>query len=231
MILSCKLRQTFCVIVFLFVIHVLTGCLFPSSNIIVPDPLYRAIEEGRLGDAKTMIQEGYPLTADPRDGNLLHAAVNSHDSQLIEYVMSLGLDMECKNKYGETALHCSDLPMMKALLERGANINTVNNQGITAFFFKGTLLDEDYSKLFFEKLDLLLKYGANINETHDKETLLDYWMRSREEARKPYSFSPGTQYHIDQWWEEKKKLMIPFLRERGAKTYQEIQYMKKIKSE
>jgi uncharacterized protein len=70
-------------------------------------------------------QAGLPFK---KDGKLLHLALGKNDKPLLELLLSLGEDINARDKDGYTILHyaamrAKDLSMVKFLIEKGANQN------------------------------------------------------------------------------------------------------------
>lgn len=182
-------------------------------------PLFVAAKDNNLPEVKRLIEEG----VDPcqiKNGNLLHAVARSQDPKMIEYVMSLGLDWRVLDDNGLTPLHRADTMMTKALLEHGADVNIQTSDGETPFYLTAHAWEIE---LPISKMELLLKHGANINEYHDKKTALDFWMADDTSS---CGYYPSNKTLLP--WKDKQKIMIPFLRERGAKTYQELEADHKV---
>jgi len=53
---------------------------------------------------------------DEMDNNLIHLAASINDYKIIELLMSMGVDAECKNKRGHTPLDVCTDPSCKELL-------------------------------------------------------------------------------------------------------------------
>ena len=67
----------------------------------------------------------------------LHRSVLKNNIRFVEYFIKKGLDVNKKNKYGNTPLHLAfkigNKDIIHLLLENGASIKIKNNRGITPF--------------------------------------------------------------------------------------------------
>ena len=67
----------------------------------------------------------------------LHRSVLKNNIKFVEYFLKNGLDVNKKNKNGDTALHFAfkikNYDIIQLLLEYGASIKIKNNKGITPF--------------------------------------------------------------------------------------------------
>lgn len=75
-------------------------------------------------------------TCDSNKNTLLHIAAKLGKREMIQYILSKGLDVNIRNGYGETALHVAcgknkDLSMIKFLVSKGADIEICNSIGDT----------------------------------------------------------------------------------------------------
>ncbi len=128
--------------------------------------IYKSIEKGNINEIKDYLNDTNNLDSDFQLQSILHYAIdNCQDNyfETIELLINSGIDINNHNsKFSETPLHrlCArssphmDLIMM--LLEKGAKVNAVNLSGKTPIFH----CNFSYS---VELLNLLIKYGADIN--------------------------------------------------------------------
>src|SRR5438105_4443330 len=99
----------------------------------VEQRLFEAIEEGNLPEVLSVLNEGTSANAKNRDGQsaLLHATRKRH------------------------------LPMMDALLARGADANAMDNWGFTPLYLVvSNCVGEEQAKA----IRVLVAYGADINQ-------------------------------------------------------------------
>ena len=92
-------------------------------------------------------------------------SVNFNFPPLLEYFISLGANINEKDKNGNTALHnvvaWNYDEMAEVLISHGANINEKDEDGETALHIAA----KNYSK---ETVKFLISHGANINEKKNK---------------------------------------------------------------
>lgn len=210
----------------LLVCFILNSCGFFSQEgreIYNPPPAYRAVERGDLATAKSLVAEGSE-TSHPKYGNLLHAACGTNNPELIDYVMSLGLNIEEKDEYGFTPLHIASATMMKSLIKHGAVVNAYDFDLKTPLYTHSRTWAGEITKLPIQEIELLIKNGADINEIYQHQTVLDFWITPLETMQHNAKFR---QLPIMQQWEQKQKIMIPYLRKHGAKTYEELKQLEK----
>jgi len=112
----------------------------------------------------TEIEDLMPYNNQDLEGDLYKVFRDYHNSnckEIIQLLCSNGAHINVPNNYGVTPLfytitHKSHLDLLKLLLELGADTNQ---------------MDSEYSRpihnaLYKEQIELLLKYGANINATN-----------------------------------------------------------------
>lgn len=96
---------------------------------------------------------------------------------MIKFVLGLNLDMTYEDYDGGTAVFYAHSKFLEFLLQNGANIEHRDNFGCTPFFSTCCQMQWDRNESDFQKniedLEILLKYGANINVLVDGETILD----------------------------------------------------------
>lgn len=163
-----------------------------------PDPNHKklrsAVYNNNVALAKDLIQRG----VSPYDrcyGSLWHVIANNRatlfsneratpiSKEMIDYVDSLGLDVNYENSSGATALfsyHCTK-EILERMLQRGADINHRQKNGHTALTSLYRHLFSDYNGLkeeewatYCRRLDLLISHGADMNILVNGKTMLDY---------------------------------------------------------
>lgn len=95
-----------------------------------PGDLVSAVKTGTLNEIKTMISE-HPQELNKRDGDgkkLIHYAVERGDTEIVNLLLTAGLDIESQDWNREVPIHYAaknnDLKMYEFLLSKGANKNT-----------------------------------------------------------------------------------------------------------
>jgi len=106
-----------------------------------------------------------------RDVPPIFAAIQNHLYSKLRKLLNDGVDIEQKNKFGDTplffAIYQNDSKLVKILLKYGANPNVIDRNGLY------TPLSEAISSNNMEIVKLLLKHGANVNYQYKKcETAL-----------------------------------------------------------
>ncbi|KAK1243923.1 hypothetical protein MKX08_002061 [Trichoderma sp. CBMAI-0020] len=90
----------------------------------------------------------------------LHDAIRNRETDVVEYLLGHGADVEAQNKRGNTPLHWAassgQAGVAQLLLSQGANIKTNDGHGHTALHFAALKGDKDMARLF-------LRHGADVN--------------------------------------------------------------------
>ena len=96
--------------------------------------------------------------------NLIHAVRNSN-IEIVEYLISLGADIEGTDLYGNTPLICAasfgKSKILEYLINKGADVNKLNSSNEDALFY--TTIHSQY-KCF----SILIAAGANYTHNHSK---------------------------------------------------------------
>lgn len=152
-------------------------------------PLHEAIESNNMGVLKVLIDAGADFkTLNEDKETLLHFVIDSNmhfiTLDVIEFLISLGIDVNAKDKNGNTALHktcekLEDLGIIKVLIAAGADASIKNQDGETPVY--NVVLVED-TKL----LKLFIKSGAVINKCYGSgQTPFTDSMRTLSEYANP----------------------------------------------
>jgi len=133
-----------------------------------PKFISKIIEEGNLGELNDFIKNEGNVNEKCDDKSLLHFAIDNCENnyfKVIELLINNGADVSSHQSYfKETPLHriCArikpKIDVVELLLDRGTKINAENISGKTPVFY----CNFSYS---VELLNLLVKYGADINHT------------------------------------------------------------------
>ncbi len=64
-------------------------------------------------------------------------ACKSNQTEVVNYLISIEVDVNEKDNFGNTALHYAaenlNIDMVKALIKKGANLTFINNEGLSAY--------------------------------------------------------------------------------------------------
>lgn len=134
------------------------------------------LEKGNLEELKSYIKNGADVNGIYDGKSLLHLAIDNCENnyyEVIEFLINSGADVNsCQSYLIETPLHriCARanprMEIVQLLLDRGAKVNVENVAGKTPVFY----CNFSYS---IELLNLLVKYGADVNHTDKyKNTIL-----------------------------------------------------------
>lgn len=100
-----------------------------------PSPeLFSAVEHDRSEQVKSLLAQNVKINAvDQYYGTLIHRAVASRAVNSLKLLLSLGADVNLRNKEGRTPLMAASTPQfIELLLAAGADINAKDNEGKTA---------------------------------------------------------------------------------------------------
>ena len=109
--------------------------------------------------------------------SLLHWVIRNkeepHDMELIQLLVSKGVDVNAKDKYGNTAFHfVKNIEIAKFLVSKGADVNVKNKNGDTPLHLKAHNANVEIAKF-------LVSNGANVTEKNTSgETPLNYAARN-----------------------------------------------------
>lgn len=138
--------------------------------------IYTAIQKGNIEEIKDYLNGSNNSNSDFQLQSILHYAIENCENnyfETIELLINNGTDINSHHsKFSETPLHrlCAranpHIDIIAMLLEKGAEVNATNISGKTPIFY----CNFSYS---VKLLDLLVKYGADINiRDKYKNTLL-----------------------------------------------------------
>ncbi|MFJ8459081.1 ankyrin repeat domain-containing protein [Lysinibacillus xylanilyticus] len=142
--------------------------------------LYDLVELDEFEEVKDILNENaiLALSKDEYGFTLLHAAVSTENTELVKYIIDLGVDVNSKNDDGISPLHIVLYPeVAECLLDHGALIDITANNGDTPLH---TQVSDGEERI--DNIQLLLNRGANreIKNTFGK-IALDI-AKSREET-------------------------------------------------
>lgn len=160
--------------------------LFHGADVNKPDvskktPLFFAAESGNLELVKLLVEQGADIRAvDYRNKNvLMHAAYHGRYN-IVEYLLSKDFQINATDDYKRTALMMPSMyyfdemvenrsfieleesayQTTKLLVEKGANVNAKDFEGMTALMFA-------VSNGYLKVVKLLLEHGANLEQKND----------------------------------------------------------------
>jgi ankyrin repeat protein len=126
--------------------------------------LFNAIEDGNLEQLQKLFNDGASIhTSNRNKETLLHRAIINENTQVAEFLLNHGADIETVDAFGNTPLLTSeDEDIIRLLVERGAHINAANSDGDTIMHNCSARGADD------DILQFLLHHGASINSTNNK---------------------------------------------------------------
>lgn len=110
------------------------------------------------------------MVTEPDKWNFLHRAlvsvIKSPDPRMIRHLIARGIPVNAKDRYGNTPLHYAarskNVEAIRALLDAGADVDAVNDDGITPL--REVLLRKP---TILEAVDLLLSRGADMHQSRE----------------------------------------------------------------
>lgn len=123
-------------------------------------PLQAAVHSNDIAQVTSLLRDKADpnITDKPTGETALHRAVFNRNSTICGMLLHSQADIEAYGGYG-TALHLAavrDIEITRELLERGAQVNRYNPDGLTPIALAATARQYDIVKLF-------LQFGGDIN--------------------------------------------------------------------
>ena len=138
-------------------------------------PLYLASKRGKSEIVKLLLSHGANPNMKATDKYPMHAACNGQHYDLVKLLLEYNANIVVRDEHGETALHCvlksvsmfpesagSVLAPVELLLDAGADVNAMSNDGETPFYIA-------CSKGLTSVVAKMLKYGAKVDGISDKK--------------------------------------------------------------
>ena len=178
------------------------------------DDLFLCVKKGDTARVRELMAQGQS-PYDRCDGSLYHALGTTTDKHMSDYVLSLPLDIEYETAYGTTAIFVVSGDVLEQLLKKGANPNHLDDNGRTAFdsHVAAAVMaaNEEELQKQFNDLDLLIRYGYDINSARNQESLEDTLFNDGDVRKKLLCGVDMSRFYSN------KARLINFLRGRGVR--------------
>jgi len=133
-----------------------------SSN---ETPLSRSVANGNLEVVRYLVAQGANTKwLSRKKETLLHIAVINAQGSILDFLLTIPLDVNAKDQNGETALfHVFSVNIIDQLIRAKADVNSINNKGqsVLASFINN--FDPSYYSKSILLIEKLLQAGANPN--------------------------------------------------------------------
>ena len=128
-----------------------SGAALETKNKRGRSALGTAFFTGRVEVARCLIEHGAAV-----DGTALHEAVKQQSETLVRLILARNVDVNARDLDGRTPLFsASSSGMIKLLVEHGADVNVVDNKGVSVV--------TERSKWSAEQVQTLVDLGADLN--------------------------------------------------------------------
>ncbi|KAF3911500.1 Ankyrin-2 [Dactylellina cionopaga] len=143
-------------------------------------PLHRAINQNNIEMVKLLLEKGAPtLSLTSKGWSALVIAIWKASNEMVEFLLELGLlgNGKGQGRNFELVAACRHdiddrVLKIKALLEKGADVNQTSESGFAPLMALSTCVDKEDGRI---ALAMLLKTGINVNQVdHNGDTALHY---------------------------------------------------------
>lgn len=136
------------------------------------DIFFKAAQYGDINTLKELVsKDSSIITSKDKYGfSALHLAATEENTEIINFLVSSGLDINVQNDEGIAPLHIASYPEIAELfIQLGANIELEDNNGNTPLLIHSTEAEG------YEVMEILLKNGANSKHRNKfNKTAKDY---------------------------------------------------------
>ena len=177
-----------------------------------PMIILNAAAYGSEGLLLLLIEYGASLNATADGWSLLHQAVSYENTEFIDALLARNFDINIKDKNNNTPLHIAALKSInitKYLLDKGADVNAVNNHGLTPLFIAvydnnkfataKEILKDDNTLLqeHMKLIRLLISKGADINhKSNYGKTVLHFATQEKNTALVKFLVDNGANINL-----------------------------------
>lgn len=167
------------IVLSLYTIFFLTGCLSTSEGVTLPSEsmsIQELIHAGQTDTVRSLFQTQTDINmVDARGNTALHAAAQINDADLVGFLLYMGADSEIKNINGDTPLHVAlknaAPEAAKTLADLNSNIFAKDGNGMSAIE-----IALGYDELFYDAL-LTIQTGE-IQDVQGK-SIIHYLVKDR----------------------------------------------------
>jgi ankyrin repeat protein len=147
------------------------------------EALMTAISDENLADVKAALEAGADVNARDEEGETpLMCAGDAESPDCVKMMLEAGADVEARNQWGDTPLIAlarfgsednSGVEIARLLVEGHANVNAVNDEGVTALMYAARDAMENVVRL-------LIDNGGDIEMKDNKGKTVQDWAASAE---------------------------------------------------
>lgn len=138
-----------------------------AKNIKGNTPLMEAVIQNCYVNAKFLLKKGADVNQhNLSNKNALHFAVEQDNIKLVKLLIRNHINVNAQTLLKKTPLHFArydNLKLIKLLIKKGVNINTMDCYINTYLYY--VIVNTDRNINYYQTINLLIKYGANIFRT------------------------------------------------------------------